>query len=59
MWAIRNHRPTSVGLIDDVNAGKVMPIPTAGTTVAITIEPLGGSKKPTGRAIVTMDPQAV
>jgi anti-sigma-K factor RskA len=59
MWVIRNNRQTSVGLIDDVKAGKVMPIPAAGTTVAITIEPSGGSKQPTGRPIVTMDPEAV
>lgn len=59
MWAVRNDRPTSVGLIEDVKAGKVMPIPAAGTTVAITIEPAGGSKVPTGRPIVTMDPEEV
>jgi anti-sigma-K factor RskA len=59
IWAIRNNRPTSVGLINDTDSGKVMPIPAAGTTVAITIEPPGGSKQPTRRPIVTMDPQAV
>ena len=59
MWAIRNDRPTSVGLIDDVKEGKVMPIPAAGTKVAITVEPLGGSKQPTLPAIITMDPEEV
>ncbi len=59
MWAVRNDRATSVGLIDDLKAGKVMPIPAAGTTVAITVEPAGGSKRPTGRTIVTMDPEDV
>jgi anti-sigma-K factor RskA len=59
MWAVRNNRATSVGLIDDVKAGKVMPIPAAGTTVAITVEPAGGSKHPTARPSVTMDPEDV
>lgn len=59
MWAEHNGRVTSVGLIDDLSAGKVMPIPTYGTTVAITVEPEGGSKKPTNPPIVEMDPQAI
>lgn len=59
MWAIRNERPTSVGVIENLQAGKVMPMPTAGTTVAITIEPAGGSERPTGRPIISMDPEEV
>jgi len=59
MWAKHNGRVTSVGIIDDLSAGKVMPIPTYGTTVAITVEPDGGSKKPTNPPIVEMDPQAI
>ena len=59
MWAKHNGRVTSVGLIEDVSAGTVMPIPTYGTTVAITVEPEGGSKQPTNPPIVEMDPQAI
>jgi anti-sigma-K factor RskA len=59
MWAVHNGRVTSVGLIDDLKAGAVMPIPTYGTTVAITVEPEGGSKRPTNPPIVEMDPQAI
>ncbi|HEX8508523.1 MAG TPA: anti-sigma factor [Propionibacteriaceae bacterium] len=59
MWAKHNGRVTSVGLIEDLRTGKVMPIPTYGTTVAITVEPEGGSKKPTNPPIVEMDPQAI
>jgi anti-sigma-K factor RskA len=59
MWAVRNGRSTSIGLIDDVGAGKVMPIPTPGTTFAITVEPAGGSKQPTRSPIVEVDPQSV
>lgn len=59
MWAVRNGRSTSVGVIDDLAAGKVMPIPSAGTVVAITVEPEGGSKQPTRQPIIEMDPQSV
>jgi anti-sigma-K factor RskA len=59
MWAVRNDVSTSVGLIDNLKVGKVMPIPAAGTTVAITIEPAGGSRQPTHRPIIQMDPEEV
>lgn len=59
MWAIHDGTPTSVGLVDDVRAGKAMAMPSSGTTVAITVEPAGGSEQPTGKPIVTVDPQAV
>ncbi|HYO38315.1 MAG TPA: anti-sigma factor [Nocardioidaceae bacterium] len=59
MWAIRNGRPSSVGLVEDLSKGKVMPIPAPGTTVAITIEPAGGSTQPTTQPIIAMDPEAI
>jgi anti-sigma-K factor RskA len=59
MWAVHNGRPTSVGIIDNPDSGKVMPIPASGTTVAITIEPEGGSKRPTSKPIVDVDPAQV
>ena len=59
MWAIRNGRATSVGVVEDLRAGKVMPMPPAGTAVAMTIEPAGGSRQPTQQPILTMDPESV
>jgi anti-sigma-K factor RskA len=60
MWARHNKKVTSIGLIDDLDDGKVMPIPTYGTSVTITVEPEGGSRKPTGSRIMPwMDPQAI
>lgn len=59
LWTIRNGRATSAGLIGHPATGKVMPLPRAGTTVAITIEPPGGSDQPTQKPIVAMDPAAV
>ena len=59
MWAIHNGKPTSVGVIEDLDAGKVMPMPASGTKVAITVEPEGGSKQPTRQPILEVDPEAV
>ena len=59
MWAIHNGKPTSVGIIEDLDAGKVMPMPASGTKVAITVEPEGGSKQPTRQPILEVDPEAV
>jgi anti-sigma-K factor RskA len=59
LWAVRSGRATSVGLVEDVRSGAVMPLPASGTTVAITVEPAGGSKAPTTRPIVSVDPASV
>lgn len=59
MWAVHNGRATSVGVIENPDAGKVMPIPASGTTVAITIEPEGGSKQPSAKPFVEVDPASV
>ena len=52
-------RPPRPGLLEDLEAGKVMSMPSAGTTVAITVEPAGGSTEPTSKPIVTVDPEQV
>jgi len=60
MWAEHNKKVTSIGVIEDLGDGKVMPIPTYGTRVTITVEPEGGSRKPTSPPIMPwMDPQAI
>jgi anti-sigma-K factor RskA len=59
MWTIHAGTATSAGLLEDLRAGKVMSMPSAGTTVAITVEPAGGSTEPTSKPIVTVDPERV
>lgn len=59
MWAVHSGTSTSVGVLEDLRAGKVMPLPSSGTTVAITIEPAGGSRTPTTRPIMSVDPESV
>jgi anti-sigma-K factor RskA len=59
LWAIHNGTPTSAGVVENLGAGAAMAMPASGTTVAITIEPSGGSAKPTTKPIVQMDPRDV
>ena len=59
LWAIHDGAMTSVGVLTDLGAGKAMALPGAGTEVAITIEPAGGSTQPTTAPIVRVDPAAV
>jgi anti-sigma-K factor RskA len=59
MWTIHSGTATSQGIVENLKAGKVMAMPSAGTTVAITVEPAGGSQRPTTPPIVTLDPRSV
>lgn len=59
LWAIHNGTPTSVGVVEDPDAGAAMAMPASGTTVAITVEPPGGSTEPTTKPILEMDPSQV
>jgi anti-sigma-K factor RskA len=59
IWAIHDGTPTSAGLIDDPERGASMALPSAGTLVAITVEPAGGSRVPTTAPLFQVDPSAV
>jgi anti-sigma-K factor RskA len=59
LWAIHGDTPTSAGVVKDLRKGAAMAMPSEGTTVAITVEPQGGSEQPTTPPIVTVDPQGV
>jgi len=59
LWTVHNDRATSAGVITNLHAGKVMAIPTYGTAVAITVEPAGGSRAPTSKPIVQLNPQSI
>jgi anti-sigma-K factor RskA len=59
LWAVHGGTPTSAGVIEDPKAGAAMAMPSEGTTVAITIEPEGGSEQPTTAPFVTVDPRSV
>ncbi|CAN5569219.1 anti-sigma factor [soil metagenome] len=59
LWAVHSGTMTSVGVIDDLTAGKAMAIPADGTTVALTVEPAGGSEQPTTAPFVNVDPKSV
>jgi anti-sigma-K factor RskA len=60
LWAMAaNQQPVSAGVLSDVRAGRAMAMPAPGTRVAITIEPAGGSRRPTSNPIVTVNPGRV
>jgi anti-sigma-K factor RskA len=56
LWAIADGTPKSAGLLDDPDAGAAMDMPAEGVTVAITIEPEGGSEQPTTKPIMSVVP---
>jgi anti-sigma-K factor RskA len=59
LWAIHGGTPTSAGVVKNLKAGAAMAMPSRGTTVAITVEPEGGSEQPTTAPFVTVDPRSV
>jgi anti-sigma-K factor RskA len=59
IWAIHDGTPISAGLLDDTAEGAAMALPSAGTLVAITVEPAGGSPKPTTAPIIQVDPAGI
>jgi anti-sigma-K factor RskA len=59
IWAVHDGAMNSAAVLKDPAAGAAMDMPGAGTQVAITIEPAGGSQQPTTKPIVTVDPAAV
>jgi anti-sigma-K factor RskA len=59
VWSIRGTEQDPVVVLEGDVRGASMAMPGEGTTVAITVEPAGGSKVPTSEPIVTVDPGAV
>lgn len=59
LWSIADGTPSSVGVLTDPGRGASMKMPAAGTQVAITVEPVGGSEQPTTDPIVAVDPAEV
>jgi anti-sigma-K factor RskA len=59
LWAMGAGTVTSAGLLEEPDRGAAMEMPPEGVQVAITIEPAGGSERPTGAAILTVTPSDV
>ncbi len=59
LWTIADGTPVSVGVLDEPGQGASMAMPGPGAQVAITIEPAGGSDRPTTDPIVEVDPASV
>jgi anti-sigma-K factor RskA len=59
LWAVHGEEMVSVGVLQDTDEGAAMGMPEEDTTVAVTVEPDGGSEQPTTAPIVEVDPRAV
>lgn len=59
VWTIVAGDPLPVAVLDQPDAGAHMGMPEPGTQVAITVEPAGGSQRPTTEPIAQLDPSTV
>lgn len=59
LWTLTDAGPVSAAVLEDAATGAAMDLPAAGTRIAITIEPVGGSEQPTTQPIVVVDPADV
>ncbi len=59
LWAIERGEATSRGVLSDPDEGAAMGLPDEDVTVAITIEPEGGSQRPTTEPIMSVEASEV
>ena len=59
VWSVHDGRSTSAALLNDLDGGAAMGIPSDGAQVALTVEPKGGSEQPTTDPVVVVDPAQV
>lgn len=59
VWTVVEGEPLPVAVLDQPDAGAHMGMPAPGTEVAITVEPAGGSERPTTEPIAQLDPSTV
>jgi anti-sigma-K factor RskA len=59
LWTIADGNFASAGLLENPDSGAAMAMPAEGTQVAITIEPAGGSVKPSAAPITSVTPSDI
>lgn len=59
LWTVHADDAVSAAVLTSDTTGAAMALPEDDTTVAVTIEPTGGSQVPTGEPIATVDPESV
>jgi len=59
VWTVVEGEPLPVVVLEQPDAGAHMGMPAPGTQVAITVEPAGGSERPTSEPIAQLDPSTV
>ena len=56
LWAVHEGEMASAAVLSSDTTGAAMGMPAEGTTIAVTVEPAGGSEQPTEEPIATVDP---
>jgi hypothetical protein len=59
LWAVHGDETVSAGVLSDLDKGAAMGMPPEDTSVALTIEPAGGSEQPTSDPLAQVDPRDV
>jgi anti-sigma factor RsiW len=59
VWTVVEGEPLPVVVLEKPDTGAHMGMPAPGTQVAITVEPAGGSERPTTEPIAQLDPSTV
>jgi anti-sigma-K factor RskA len=59
LWSVHGEKMVSAAILTDPENGAAMGMPDEKTTVALTVEPAGGSEQPTTEPIVQVDPYEV
>jgi anti-sigma-K factor RskA len=59
LWTVHEDSMVSAAILTDDTTGAAMGLPAEDTQVAVTIEPAGGSERPTTDPIATVDPESV
>ena len=59
VWTVVAGEPVPVVVLEQPDTGAHMGMPEPGTQVAITVEPAGGSERPTTEPIAQLDPSTV
>lgn len=59
VWTVVEGEPQPVVVLEQPDTGAHMGMPAPGTQVAITVEPAGGSQRPTTEPIAQLDPSTV
>ena len=59
LWAVHDGEMANAAVLANDTTGAAMGMPAQGTTIAVTVEPSGGSEQPTTQPIASVDPASL